>query len=399
MKKIIFFFKLIKVFLKIDYINSLPSKKIIIFDNEQELNNKLLFRPLAKHCFFLDTRIYNLKYFYINSKIFFFTLQNILMGHINFASYLAAIILVINPRVLVTTIDTSHQFYNVCKILKKKNITIRMIAIQRSSKETIRFFKKKDLKKIYIPEYFCFGKNEINLFKSMKVEINKFKVVGSMNFSNFVKKCKYFYHNKFDICLVAEYPYTIENNSKKLKEQIAHIKFLEILDKFINKYKLKLVIIGKRPLLKKKITSTIEPDFNLAYDKQSEEEFFYKKYIKTKHKYIINNKKFSSYKYAMQSKVIVGKNSTILRELLSAQKKILACNPFGLKGAEFPIKGICYLQNYNFALFEKRLKTIIKISKKKYFQFLKKSPSYLVKFDKKLLAGDIIINEIKKSLY
>ena len=39
-----------------------------------------------------------------------------------------------------------------------------MIAVQRSTRETI-YFKKRDLKKIYIPEYFCFGKNEIDLFK------------------------------------------------------------------------------------------------------------------------------------------------------------------------------------------------------------------------------------------
>ena len=100
----------------------------------------------------------------------------------------------------------------------------------------------------------------------------------------------------------------------------------------------------------------------------------------------------------MQSEVTIGTTSTILRELLSANKKILACNPFGEKKAEFPIKGICYLENFDFTKFEQRLKKILNISNSEYFGQLEKDPNHLVKFDKNSLANDIIIKEIKNSL-
>ena len=207
MKKIISFLEFIKIILKFDFLYKLPKKKIVVFDYEQKIHDKLLFKPLLNDCFFLDVRIYNLKYFYINLSIAFTTIKNILKGNLNFGSYLAAVIIVINPKVLITTIDNSHQFYNVCRILKKSGIRIRMIAVQRSTRETILYFKKRDLKKIYIPEYFCFGKNEIDLFKQMNVNVEKFKIVGSTSISNFYKNFQNEKKNNFDICLVAEYPY------------------------------------------------------------------------------------------------------------------------------------------------------------------------------------------------
>ena len=188
MKKIISFLEFIKIILKLDFLYKLPKKKIVVFDYEQKIHDKLLFKPLLNDCFFLDVRIYNLKYFYINLSIAFTTIKNILKGNLNFGSYLAAVIIVINPKVLITTIDNSHQFYNVCRILKKSGI--RMIAVQRSTRETILYFKKRYLKKIYIPEYFCFGKNEIDLFKQMNVNVEKFKIIGSTSISNFYKILK-----------------------------------------------------------------------------------------------------------------------------------------------------------------------------------------------------------------
>ena len=181
---------------------------------------------------FLNVRIYNLEYFYINIRIAFITIKNILKGNLNFGSYFAAVITVVNPRVLITTIDYSHQFYNVCKILKKSGI--RMIAVQRSTRESIQYLKK-DLRKIYIPEYFCFGKNEIDLFKQMNVNVEKFKIVGSTSISNFYKNFQNEKKNNFDICLVAEYPYYLKGSKEDLHSQKLIKGFLIYLSEFIKK--------------------------------------------------------------------------------------------------------------------------------------------------------------------
>ena len=72
MKKIISFLEFIKIILKLDFLYKLPKKKIVVFDYEQKIHDKLLFKPLLNDCFFLDVRIYNLKYFYINLSIAFY---------------------------------------------------------------------------------------------------------------------------------------------------------------------------------------------------------------------------------------------------------------------------------------------------------------------------------------
>ena len=87
-----------------------------------------------------------------------------------------------------------------------------------------------------------------------------------------------------------------------------------------------------------------------------------------------------------------------MRELLSINKKILACNPTGLKNAKFPIQGACYLEKFDYYKFEKKLKTILGMSKTEYYKKLNKDPNYLVKFDKNFLANDVIVKEIKNTL-
>lgn len=396
MKKIKEYLGFFKIILKSNIFYKLPQKKIVVFDNEQKIHNRLVFKPLLNDCFFLDVRFYNLKNFYINSNIFLFTIYNILKGNFNFGSYLAAVIKTVNPKVLITTIDYSHQFHNVCKILRKKGI--RMIAVQRSTRETIQYFKKKELSKIYIPEYFCFGKNEIDLFKKMNVNVEKFKIIGSTKLSNFLIHFKNKKKNNFDICLVAEYPYHLNAGEESSQSQKIIGNLLSYLNKFVKKNKLKLVIVGKRPKRNNNFFNQKLPS-NVKYDKYIAERKFYKKFIKTKHLFVPqNNRTLTSYKYSMQSKVTIGTTSTILRELLSINKKILACNPTGLKKAKFPIQGACYLENFDYYKFEKKLKTILSMSKTEYYKKLNKDPNYLVKFDKNFLANDVIVKEIKNTL-
>ena len=231
----------------------------------------------------------------------------------------------------------------------------------------------------------------------MNLNVEKFKIIGSTSISNFYKNFKNEKKNNFDICLVAEYPYFLKGSKEDLNSQKEIGSFLTYLSEFINKNKLKLVIIGKRPKIDD--ISLNEKFPNHLLNKYISERKFYEKFLNSKHLYIPqDNKILSSYKYSMQSEVTIGTTSTILRELLSANKKILACNPFGEKNAEFPIKGICYLENFDFTKFEQRLKKILNISNSEYFGQLEKDPNHLVKFDKNSLANDIIIKEIKNSL-
>ena len=68
-------------------------------------------------------------------------------------NYLIALIKEINPKVVITLVDNSLDFYITAKHLSKN---IRFIAVQQGSRETA-WLPLEETKKIYIPEYLCFS--------------------------------------------------------------------------------------------------------------------------------------------------------------------------------------------------------------------------------------------------
>ena len=86
----------------------------------------------------------------------------------------------------------------------------------------------------------------------------------------------------------------------------------------------------------------------------------------------------------------------MLGEKLSIGGKILSCNMTNLDIYNFPIKGICSINNCRFIDFEKRLEKILKMSKNQYFSSINKDKKYLINYDPDLscsLKIKKIINE------
>ena len=106
--------------------------------------------------------------------------------------------------------------------------------------------------------------------------------------------------------------------------------------------------------------------------------------------------KFSAYKAAHQSIVTIGICSTLLRETLALNGKILACNFTGLKFYNFPIRGICSLNNPSFKKFEKRVFKIMKLKENKYFSSIKNKQ--LIEMDKNNLTFERLNKNINQIL-
>jgi hypothetical protein len=92
------------------------------------------------------------------------------------------------------------------------------------------------------------------------------------------------------------------------------------------------------------------------------------------------------------SKVVVGSISTTLRENLIMNGKTLACNLTPTNIFDFPLKGLCFIKNCNFRVFEKRLLKIINLTKKEYFSQINKN--YVVDYDKNIST----IEKVNKKL-
>ena len=103
-----------------------------------------------------------------------------------------------------------------------------------------------------------------------------------------------------------------------------------------------------------------------------------------------NQDDYTSYRVLLNSKVVVGLKSTMLRDKLTLDGKILSCNLTTIDRYNFPVNGICALNNCSYEEFDKRLLEIYLISKENYFSRISKNPDYREKFDKKFSTIDLI---------
>ena len=93
----------------------------------------------------------------------------------------------------ITYIDNSSQFSKIAKYCRKKNI--KFVALQNGMRHYWNIknymYKKKlvknDINKdLYLPNYLCFSQFEKDQCLKLGIEVNNFKLVGSLRLSNFL---------------------------------------------------------------------------------------------------------------------------------------------------------------------------------------------------------------------
>tara|TARA_X000001036_G_C20467704_1_gene720205 strand:+ start:45 stop:530 length:486 start_codon:yes stop_codon:yes gene_type:complete len=112
---------------------------------------------------------------------------------------------------------------------------------------------------------------------------------------------------------------------------------------------------------------------------------YYKKHLsESEFKYLLKNsvyrsrKKFSSYRAILESNVVVGVATTMLREKLASGGKILSCNFTNLNVYDFPINNFFSMKKNNYSLFEKKIQLVSKMSDKEFNKRLGNKKNYLV---------------------
>ena len=287
-------------------------------------------------------------------------------------NYLTSIIQIINPKLVITLIDNSNEYYYAAKFFNKK---IKFLAIQGASRiNTLADdHQKPEMRKIiFHQEYAHFGECEKKIYKKHK--ILKFFKVGSLRMSiaiNYFKKNNIKINkNRFDICLVSDngWGYDKKYNISGLEDSWG--KVYEYTLRYCKKYNKKFAFISDANYGDKSQT-------NRKWIK--DEKSFYKKYL-SNYKYKIiprYSKKYTTYKYMFESKLVIGVITTILTEALAANKKILACNFSGVKDFDLPLRQTS-LHDCSYQKFEKKLNKILNLSTKKYHSLLGKDKNYLI---------------------
>jgi surface carbohydrate biosynthesis protein len=372
------FFTICKLLLKSKIKLKDPNKyKIVVYD-DVEIGN---FNQILKNYdyFTLKTRVQNIDEIYITPNIIKRFIKNF-NGNL-MTSYLTSLIEVINPKIVITFIDNSFKFSEIAKKLHNK---IHFLAIQNAYRIDIGEYKhryKKKLtvtdyrKRIFLPNFLCFGQFDIDLYKKHKINVKKFFIVGSLRLANFfdhlTKKKINLKKSKYDICLISE--------SSIGRNKLFGIKNFEEKSALVVKYTIQFCMKFNMRFI-----------YPLKFKDKKSELLYYKKYLTNlEYKYLKKNSvpkknNFSTYSVMQQSKVSVAVITTLLSEQLATGRKILACNLTPTKLWDFPVNGICFIKNCDYKLFEKRLLKIYSISEKNYFSKLKKDKNYLVSFEKNL---------------
>lgn len=351
-----------------------PKKKdILIFDCiQKEIFLSFLKR---KEIFVLSTRPDRVNEIFLYPELIFFILRNIFKRSLKI-NYLIAMIISINPKVIVTYTDNSLDFYIISKILGKK---FKFLAVQNSYKRQ-HLFPIDYQRNTHIPNYVVFGEKIKNLYK--KSSVKKFFNYGSLKLSIFLKRKKMIKKNKkFTICLLCEYPYlgvgSKPNSPDADIPQKLNNSFISSLDKlnlytvkFCEKYNYNLVIAGKRfknskaSLIEKKLFKESIKNFNYQIQPRVH--------------------KFSTYELISKSDFIIGCNSTMLLESLALKKKIMSCNFTKNKHFDFPFlsESNVLFKDDDFFKFEKKLNFLIKKKKQSYFNSMLRNNKKII-FDYK----------------
>ena len=387
--------KLLNLIRKVKFFFSDPKKNnLLIFDNTsiKDFENVLK----NKKYFVLKTRYEQMTEIFISLKIIFYMIKYI--NRNIFISYFIAVIKTTNTKVVLTTVDNCYRFHKIAKILINDNINF--IAVQNAARYD---FKKNDLlfsrnltkfnpnDQFLVPNYYCFGDEEEKDCRRLNINVTKFYKHGSLRLSNYLE---YFKKNKisieknyYDISILSEANTGLDAlwSQEGINEKFSILPKLII--KYCIKHKLKFLFITKREVG--------------GY--QTQEMNFYKKYLSiNEYDYLLKNamqvdkKNFTSYQAIHRSNLVVGSISTMLRDKLALQGKILACNFTDFEFYDFPQKGICFMKKPSYEEFEERVSNILKMKIDEYFA--RCDNTRLININSSMLTFDYINDHLDKLL-
>jgi len=381
-----FILQIIRKKIKIKF-NKIQNSKILIFDGTSIQDLEFL---LEKYEYaVLENRLRRIKEVNLSLKTSFELIKNLFSlilerKKISLSNlYLYTIIKLVKPKVIITGIDNSLQFHQLAKLLHEKIVFFAIQNANRVDYLNNEYNIKNSLSnidynsQIFIPNLICFGDAEEKLAKKLNLNIKKFLKYGSIRTANFFyyinKEKKNLLKNLYDVCLISE---PVDNFNEKYKkkgieEGLGNLARYKI--KFAIEKNLKFTFASKYTKYKENNMHNKEIEFYKKHLNQKEFNYLIKNLNEEKH--LIKNlhkkkHRYSSYLAIFQSKVVIGCQSTLLRDKIGLREKILSSNLTDYENFNFPIDGICTINNCSYDQFSLRLSKILSIDTKTYFENL-----------------------------
>lgn len=338
---------------------SVEKKKIVIFDCA---NSEILSEILPNdETYVISARVNLIKKLLINFTTLQFIIKNFFSRSIQL-NYYISLILQLQPKLVITTIDNSVNFSILTKYFEDK---IKFIAIQNGTRGEFYENNNNLNKNFYFTNYFGFSNFELELMKEKNITVKNFFPVGSLTnsyFQKFIQKDNFNNNKLYEICFVSK---RIFDNGKIVSTKAASDSFmlLKFLSRYVKKYNKSIII------------QTKSKEFNSVENDYLEKLFLGAKF---KISWMDNLIKFNSYKNISSSNLVIGASSSLLREASVYPHTKILCFNTEVEEGRIPFKGLNFLSENNYEKFEERLNLILNLSYEEYLKKLQKKHDYLM---------------------
>src|SRR3990167_7805442 len=310
---------------------------------------------------------------YLNFRLLLLLIKYICFGARIKVAYYASLIKLVDPIIVITFIDNTGLFYQVAKVGHKER---RFLAIQNAARYDILELTPKQARRIFIPEFACFGDYERDLYIGRSAHVGTFYPVGSLRESYFRRYLDANIHLfnancEYDLCVIAEASPGWDILYPGFEEAIGKIAQYAI--RFAREQGLKMVIAGKRDLHPHGQRSQM-------HSRNSEIAWYYK-YIGSDVSMIVPRvrEQFTTYSLVSRSRLSLAMISTALREGMSRGRRVLFCNFSGNPIWNFCVDDICSLTKDSYDAFAERLQYILSLSDETYYEMTKAAVKYVIK--------------------
>lgn len=289
----------------------------------------------------------------------------------------------IKPKIVLTFVDNSYWFQIISRIYNQNAV---FYAIQNGCRR--KYSVTEWLPKapdpgsiIFIPNFFCFGNYEKDLYEKYHHNIGCYLPVGSVRGSYYkntlaLKEIEI----KYDICLVSEWEDLIMEQGFYPEIKNAILILREYLKKYIEEYHLSFCVATR---------SNDRTEMN-----------YYRSYFGEKAEIIdFNMEEMSTYHTMDESSVIVTFMSTAAVEAFGWGKKVLFANFSGDDNYDLPQQGIWTINVIDYNVFKLKLNYLIKINEKTYREKTRQCAQYLMNYNPQLPTHILIRNMILKELH
>lgn len=254
--------------------------------------------------------------------------------------YLLGCVRVVQPKVVVTFIDNNYHF----QWISRKYESAIFFAIQNGVRYRYDLTewlpeRPRNAKIISMPNLFCFGQYEIDLYHKFNHQIDNYFPIGALlggYYSSEIMKIQKFKQNT-DILYVSQWTGVATLNDPLRLEKAG----LSLLEEFLRRYasekQTKITVMTRRHRMEE-----IEY-FNEVFDGKA---IVLKK---------LDHQRLLNYRVMACSKVIVTFCSTAAIEALGWGKKVFFCNLSGDDNYDLPWDTFWFLKTKDYAQFKRRL--------------------------------------------